>query len=69
MAQPENSTYRHRHNEGGTFDSICPHCYLTIASANKEQGLYVLERLHECDPVRLYELASSTWAVYLSSVA
>jgi len=69
MGSQDYATFRHRHNENGTFDSICPHCYLTIASALHEQNLFLLERMHECDPVRLYEIASGTWPLYFSSVA
>ena len=69
MTHPENSTYRHRHNANGSFDSICPYCYLTVASARSEPHLLLLERMHECDPVRLYEIASATWLLHLPSVA
>jgi hypothetical protein len=69
MASQDYSTYRHRHNENGTFDSICPHCYLTVACASNEQNLFILERIHVCDPVRLYEIASGTWPLYLSTAA
>jgi len=69
MAHPENTTFRHRHNQDGTFDSICSDCFLTIASANEEQKLYLLERIHECDPVRIYEIATGTWPPFLPSAA
>jgi len=67
MTYPQNTTFRHRHNENGTCDSICPYCYLTIACADDEQHLFLLERIHDCDPVRLYELASGTWPLYIPS--
>ena len=69
MAGPDYSIFRHQHNENDTFDSICTQCYLTIASANDEQHLFLLERIHVCDPVRLYEITSGTWPLYLPSAA
>ena len=69
MTYLENSTYRHRTNRDGTFDSICPRCYRTIASADKEQHLFMAERIHECDPLRLDELAPGTRPQSLPTVA
>jgi len=67
MANPENAIFRHRHNENGTFDSICPHCYLTVGSTDDEQNLFLFERSHGCDPLRLMALASGPWPINLPS--
>jgi hypothetical protein len=41
---------RHRLNRDGSFDSICIHCFATIASSRREQDLELAERNHICDP-------------------
>jgi hypothetical protein len=38
-----------RKNENGTFDSICPICFRTVASGVKESQLAELERNHICE--------------------
>ncbi len=43
----------HRLNSDGSFDSICPHCFVTIGTAASEDDLERLEGEHVCDPVRL----------------
>jgi hypothetical protein len=40
--------YPHRQNEDGTFDSICPKCFLTIAKSRAEIGLAESETAHVC---------------------
>lgn len=42
----------HRHNSDGSFDSICPNCAITIATATNEADLRRVEAAHECDPAR-----------------
>lgn len=37
-------TFPHRHNPDGTFDSICPDCYVTISRQNRESDLITFER-------------------------
>lgn len=61
MAHLENSTFHHRHNENGSLDSICPHCFLTIGSDQNVQQLFFEERTHFCDPLRLHQLANEVW--------
>jgi hypothetical protein len=45
--------YPHRMNTDGTIDSICPRCYVTIASSTWEAELEVMEADHVCEPGRL----------------
>lgn len=49
--------YPHRFNRDQTIDSICPFCYVTIASAKTEAALRPLEMTHKCEPalLRYYE--------------
>ncbi len=56
MAYSNLTTSFHRHNDNGTFDSICKRCFLTIASVRDEQQLAPFERAHACNPIRLYQL-------------
>lgn len=49
----ERMRYAHRINEDGTLDSICPCCFLTIATSTWEADLERMELLHVCDPNRL----------------
>jgi hypothetical protein len=35
------------------LDSICPRCFITVGSAQNEDGLEPLEREHVCDPILL----------------
>jgi hypothetical protein len=51
MAPTDNDSmgFAHRPNDDGSFDSICLHCYRTIATANSVEGLMEAERLHKCD--------------------
>ncbi len=40
--------FPHHVNLNGTFDSICPQCYRTIAQELDEKILRKTERLHRC---------------------
>ena len=40
--------FPHRRNSNGRYDSICPHCFLTAATARTEQELATLEKRHVC---------------------
>jgi hypothetical protein len=42
-------SFPHRLNRNGTFDSICPKCFVTIANAIHEVDLERFE-CHVCDP-------------------
>jgi hypothetical protein len=46
--------FAHRHNSDGSYDSICTHCYATVASAGREGALSSPESAHVCDPFALY---------------
>ena len=46
--------FPHRHNNDGTFDSICDTCFVTIARVKEETELIPFETRHVCDPVSLY---------------
>jgi hypothetical protein len=39
----------HRKNLDGTFDSICPQCFVTIATCRNETEMLLVERMHVCD--------------------
>ena len=40
--------FSHRKNRDGTFDSICPHCFRTIANRTTEAQLAKDEFRHVC---------------------
>jgi hypothetical protein len=42
-------SFPHRLNQNGTFDSICPKCFVTVANAIHEADLARFERCHVCD--------------------
>jgi hypothetical protein len=43
------SSYFPRRGDGnGTFELVCPHCFLTVASGVKEPEIAELERSHLC---------------------
>jgi len=48
MTQP-NPKYNHLHNKDGTVDSICRHCFVTIATTHRESDLEREERGHVCE--------------------
>lgn len=45
--------YPHRQNPDGSIDSICPRCYITVASASEEADLRRTEAAHVCDAWRI----------------
>jgi hypothetical protein len=49
--------FHHRHNRDGTHDSICPACFMTVASTSQESALPRHEGTHKCDPVQLYQVS------------
>jgi hypothetical protein len=51
--QPSQREFPHRLNKDGTYDSICPFCFVTIACERREENLARFERDHVCDPRRL----------------
>ena len=42
--------FPHRANGNGTTSSICPHCYVTVATSTWEADLERAETGHVCDP-------------------
>jgi hypothetical protein len=40
--------YAHRRNADGTSDSICLHCFRTVASCNRSTDLPEMESQHRC---------------------
>lgn len=49
------SGYPHRLNRDGSYDSICPKCFITIHSSMREEDLVEPEENHVCEPWRLSE--------------
>ena len=43
--------YAHRLNDDGSFDSICLHCFQTIATAETEEELNGSEDSHKCSEI------------------
>jgi hypothetical protein len=54
-------TFPHRHNEDGTFDSICPICFVTVATDESETKLRLYELAHVCNPLQV------TWITQASA--
>jgi hypothetical protein len=50
------SGFAHRANNDGSIDSICLHCFRTIASNSHERSLATVESQYECDPVDIMRL-------------
>ncbi len=42
------AAFAHRHNSDGTWDSICPSCFYTVATEGTEEELLMHERHHDC---------------------
>ncbi len=42
------STFPHRHNRDGSYDSICVKCFATIATERIEEMLAQSEQKHMC---------------------
>jgi hypothetical protein len=42
------SGYKYHHNSDGSFDSICPRCFRTIASGNSIEAIATVEAQHQC---------------------
>jgi hypothetical protein len=54
MANPHLLAFRRRHNQDGTWDSICLRCYRTAASARDVSWLPLLQSTHTCNPIDLH---------------
>jgi len=57
MLPPQRTTFPHRLNPNGSYDSICTECHQTVASSHDEALLAQHEQVHACNPIRLYQLA------------
>ena len=57
MHSQKRSTFPHRLNPNGSYDSICRECHQTVASSLDEADLAPYEHDHACNPTRLYQLA------------
>jgi hypothetical protein len=55
MAADRIPFYSHRQNRDGSFDSICPRCFATIAHATEITKLNSYEKQHICDESFLAE--------------
>ena len=53
MMTKSKNGFPHRKNRDGSYDSICPHCFLTVASGASPQELDLQERVHACLPIDL----------------
>ncbi len=40
--------FTYRHNDEGSWDSICLHCFLTVGTAPRIEVLAEVEALHNC---------------------
>lgn len=65
-SEKERFSFVHLHNDDGTFDSICPSCFHTIAQSAREAGLQNAEDSHVCDPslVAHYRVLSKAVSAY-----
>lgn len=45
--------YPRRSNEDGSIDSICPRCFITVATSYCATDLDQVEAAHDCAPERL----------------
>jgi hypothetical protein len=46
-------TFPHRHNEDGSYDSICTACFVTVGTDFDEANLRRIEAAHLCNPLQL----------------
>ena len=51
--------FPHRANGNGTISSICPCCYVTVATSTLEADLERAEGAHVCDPTQLRTFQST----------
>lgn len=62
------SGFRHRANDDGNFDSICLHCFRTVASDMNEATLIEMELQHQCEVEDLVALRTEIHLVRASSI-
>jgi hypothetical protein len=51
----ETPSFPHRRNKDGSYDSICPTCYITVARSRQEADLADRESAHICHSAFLAE--------------
>lgn len=56
MSQAALATFPHRRNRDGTFDSICPRCFVTVSSKYTEVELQEAESSHNCQGFELAQM-------------
>jgi hypothetical protein len=44
------ANFPHRQNPDGTWDAICPHCFVNAAKSDREEDLDEIEKTHICGP-------------------
>ena len=49
MPEAQTDPYPRRPNKDGSFDSICPRCFATVATANDAASLDDHNRKHVCE--------------------
>ena len=49
MTDRVSPAFAHRHNQDGTWDSICPKCFFIVATEKTEKGLLPHEQNHDCE--------------------
>jgi hypothetical protein len=54
MALPLKPFYPHRQNGDGSYDTICPRCFATVAQAKTEAELLTFDEPHDCDITNLW---------------
>lgn len=52
MKTSENN-FKRRHNQDGSYDSLCPLCFRTIGTRLRQEELDQDERIHICDEADL----------------
>jgi hypothetical protein len=60
VPQKARTTFAHRHNPDGSFDSICAQCFETLATESTEAELLAAESAHECKGFDLGQMMHQT---------
>jgi hypothetical protein len=53
MGNASRKEFPHRHNRDGSFDSICPKCFVTVDTRDVEGQLQLAEKVHNCNGLNL----------------
>jgi hypothetical protein len=59
MPQMTRTVFPHRQYPDGSFDSICPQCFVTVATRRTEAELQRAESEHEC---KGFDLGRMHWS-------